>query len=415
VKKKLFYGIYLLGFVLIVFGAIELYLSHIINNPKKCPLSWEKNLDSYYNECERSVIQYESEMAQYDTGLFYTLKPGNFVFENSEFKTPYMVNSMGCRDDESSLNKPKIVMVGDSYGMGWGVNQDETYANLVEKEINTPVLNMGISSYGTPREMRFLERVNTDSLEYLIIQHCPNDYGEIVQYLWKDNNLVVSNKNVYDSIANIATANKSYYPFKRTVEFLPTLLGREKEVEIDSINYPKVPQFNIFKGFLDIIRSTKNIPKHTKIIVFTIGVKGFSNDFMKSVEATLDKEFSSSLHDRITFLDFSKVLKPENYFVLDAHINASGHKIIAETLTKYINSKPRGAFQKAWHYENGNISIKASYYNHYKQGLATYYWPNGNKSLEVSYVKGEKEGIEIRFNKKGEEIERKNYSKGIEL
>lgn len=414
-KKKLFYGIYLLGFVLIVFGAIELYLSHIINNPKKCPQSWEKNLEAYYNESERSVIQYESEMAQYDTRLFYTLKPGKFVFENTEFKTLYKVNSIGCRDDEPSLNTPKVVMVGDSYGMGWGVNQDETYANIVEEKINTMVLNMGISSYGTPREMKFLERVNTDSLEYLIIQHCPNDYGEIVQYLWKDNNLVVSNKNIYDSIASMATANKSYFLFKRTIELLPILLGRQKEVEIDSMNYSKVPQFNIYKGFLDIIRSTKNIPKHTKIIVFTVGVKGFNNDFMESVEATLNKEFSSSLYDQITFLDFSKALKLENYFVLDAHINASGHKIIADTLAKYIKAEPRGVFQKKWYYDNGNVSIKSSYFNHYKQGLTTYYWPNGIVSMQTNYVKGEKEGIEIRFNKKGEEIERKNYSKGIEL
>jgi len=415
VKKQLFYILYLLSFVVIVFGAIETYLSYIVNNPKKCPKKWEKKLEVYYSEFERSVIQYEPEMAQYDTGLFYTLKPGEFIFENSEFKTPFKVNSIGCRDDEASLEYPKIIMSGDSYGMGWGVNQNETYADLVEKKLNTKVLNMGVSSYGTPREMKFLERVNTDSLQYLIVQYCPNDYGEIVQYLWHENELVVSNNHIYDSIANLARKDKSYNLFSRTKNFLPMVLGVEKEIKYEKTNHPKVPEFNIYKGFLDVIRNAKNIPKHTKIIVFTMGVKGFTNDFMKSVETTLNKEFSSSLYDQITFLDFSKVLKPKNYFVLDSHINASGHQIIADTLAKYIRQKPKGKHEKNWHYDNGNISIKASYFNHYKQGVTTYYWLNGNKSLETNYVKGEKHGLEIQFNEKGEEVGRKNYNRGVEL
>lgn len=414
-KKQLFYTLYLLTFVFLFFGGVELYLSFIVNNPEKSPISWKKNLETYYSEFERSIIQYEPSMAQYDTGLFYTLKPGKFIFSNSEFKTPFNVNSIGCRDDDVSLKSPKIIMVGDSYGMGWGVNQDETYAELVESKINTQVLNMGISSYGTPREMKLLERVNTDSLQYLIIQHCPNDYGEIVQYLWHENKLVISSENVYDSIAALSTENRPYYLFKRTKEFLPILLGSKKEVKMDTTNYPEVPNFNIYKGFLDVIRNASNIPKHTKIIVFTLGVKGFSNNFMESVEATLNRSFSSSLHDRVTFLDFSKVLKPKNYFVLDGHINATGHRIIADTLAKYIEENKKGKFEKKWHYDSGNVSIQASYFNHYKQGITTYYWPNGNKSQETNYYKGEKDGLEIRYSENGDEVDRKNYKMGVEL
>ena len=408
-KKSLFYGLYLLSFVLLFFGVVEFYLTYIIHHPEKCPETWFQKLAVYCTEFERSVIQYEPAMAQYDTGLFYTLKPGEFIFKNTEFTTPFKVNSIGCRDDEASLDCPKIIMVGDSYGMGWGVNQDETYADLVEKKLTKTVLNMGISSYGTPREMKFLERVNTDSLKYLIIQHCPNDYGEIVQYLWHDYQLEISSHHVYDSIAQLARKDKTYYPFKRTQQFFPMLLGGESQLILPPKKYPKVPDFNIYKGFLDVIRKTPAISKQTKIIVFTLGVKGFKNDFMEKVAHTLDKEFGSSLYDQITFLDFSTVLKPENYFVLDAHINASGHQIIADTLMKYIHQKPKGKHQKKWYYENGNISIEASYVNHYKEGVTTYYWPNGNKSMQTTYSKGEKKGEEIRFNKKGEELKRINY------
>ena len=32
--------------------------------------------------------------------------------------------------------------------MGWGVNDDETYSAILEKNINKKVFNQGVSSYG---------------------------------------------------------------------------------------------------------------------------------------------------------------------------------------------------------------------------------------------------------------------------
>jgi hypothetical protein len=416
-KQRLFYLLYLFTVVLVFFTGVELALNYLMNNPDKCSDKWKNIIKEYYRGYDTFFIQQEKEMAQYDTSLFYTLKPGEFTFYNREFSTPYVVNSIGVRDDEESLNYPKIVMVGDSYGMGWGVEQDKTYASLVEQELGVKVLNTAISSYGTPREMEILNRVKTDSMEYLIIQYCPNDYIEIAEYVRHDNKLVVSPEVIYDSICDVVKERTHYYPFKTTKELLPMLIKRDepeatsKDVK-EKVTSDKKP-VNVAKGFLDAIRNAKNIPAHTKIYIFTLDDVGFTNYFMINVEKTLNKEFSSSLHDRITFLDFSQVLKPENYFILDNHVNAFAQQIIADTLIKYIKQQPKGKFEKKWYYDNGSLSVKASYFNHYKEGLTSYYWPNGSLSMQTNYHKGAKEGEEIRFNESGKEIERLEYEKGI--
>ena len=416
-RNKIVYIIYLLVVVLAVFGSIEVALNYLMNHPEKCPEKWKDIIIRYYKDHDTYFIQQEEDMAQYDSTLFYTLKPGKFTFYNREFSTPYVVNSIGVRDDEASLNYPKIVMVGDSYGMGWGVDQDKTYASLVEKELGVKVLNTAISSYGTPREMKMLDRVKTDSLDYLVIQYCPNDYIEIAEYIRHNHQLVVSPQSTYDSICKVVKDRTHYYPFKTTRELLPMLLNEKPKV--DSLTDGKMnkkpvkPPVNVAKGFLDAIRYSSNLPSHTKIYIFTLHEKGFTNYFLENVSKTLNMEFSSSLHDRITFLDFSTVLKPEDYFVLDIHVNESAHQIIADTLVKYIKQKPIGKHQKKWYYDNGNVSIQASYVNHYKEGITTYYWPSGNKSMQTNYIKGAKNGLEVQYNEDGVEVNRRIYKKGV--
>jgi hypothetical protein len=82
------------------------------------------------------------------------------------------------RDDEESLFSPEIVVVGDSQAMGWGVSQDLTFSSLLENALGKPILNAAISSYGTARELKILERIDLSNLKFLIIQYSDNDYRE---------------------------------------------------------------------------------------------------------------------------------------------------------------------------------------------------------------------------------------------
>jgi len=124
------------------------------------------------------LIHLEPECARYDPELLYTLRPGQCVFSNWEFSTEIRVNSLGVRDDEASLRTPEIIVLGDSHALGWGVDQDEVFAQRIERGSPFTVLNTGISSYATVRQMRLLDRIDTTNLKYLIVQYCDNDYRE---------------------------------------------------------------------------------------------------------------------------------------------------------------------------------------------------------------------------------------------
>ena len=89
-----------------------------------------------YFSSDRMLVQYQKDCAHYDPLVSYRLTPGSCLFQNREFKTRIEVNSAGLRDDENSLRAPEIIVLGDSYAMGHGVNQMEAFPALLETLLN---------------------------------------------------------------------------------------------------------------------------------------------------------------------------------------------------------------------------------------------------------------------------------------
>jgi hypothetical protein len=110
-------------------------------------------------------VQFLKDCGKFDPELFYTLKPGEFEFGSRGFKkNRFFANSLGLRDSEESLHKPTIIVLGDSYAMGWGVEQNQTFAKLLESQTRLKTLNCGISSYGTVREIKMLDRIDNPTI-----------------------------------------------------------------------------------------------------------------------------------------------------------------------------------------------------------------------------------------------------------
>lgn len=86
-----------------------------------------------------------------------------------------VTNSFGLRGPETTLEKPpgvfRIVVLGDSVTMGWGVLQDQTYPAVLEKMLNKhppvgwpvnryyEVLNLGVGNYNTVQEVTTLQEI----------------------------------------------------------------------------------------------------------------------------------------------------------------------------------------------------------------------------------------------------------------
>ena len=85
---------------------------------------------------------------------------------------PVSINSEGLRDREFSLEKPpgvyRVMMLGDSTTLGWGVRQEDTAAKLLEPKLNealppgfnhVEVINTGVGNYDTVQEVTYYETI----------------------------------------------------------------------------------------------------------------------------------------------------------------------------------------------------------------------------------------------------------------
>ncbi|MEM6726069.1 MAG: SGNH/GDSL hydrolase family protein [Bacteroidota bacterium] len=377
--RRFLFPLYVLSILVVVLVTSECSLNYMMNHSKDYAPALQEKLSQYYHLYECRYIQLEPTMARYDSSLFYTLRPGTFEYNNREFSTQYAINSLGCRDSEDDLNFPEIVVLGDSYAMGWGVEAEACFANRIEAATGLRVLNAAISSYGTPRQMGLLNRIQTDSLKYLIIQYCGNDYREIYDYAKNKDQLKVSSESIYDSLSNHIRHVTRNYPLKLTRSLLPTLFGL-KEFAQPVESEPLDPRIQVPNIFLDLIRLSDQIPAQTTIYVFHIYDKGFNNNFLNQVKALLDQSFDYEWSERIQFIDLSDSFEDHHYFDLDMHINNRGHQLVADSLIQRIQNEPKGPRVKHYYYNTNQLAARVEYMGYLRDGRTTYYWNNGRIS-----------------------------------
>lgn len=143
-------------------------------------------------EASRTQIVNENEFGfyEYDPVLGWRGRPnseGTLVTTESE--TEVRVNSVGLRDQEYSLAKPegvtRIAVLGDSFVWGYGVEQDENFAAVLETQLNeagypVEVLNFGLTGYGTDQDyLAYLEEARAYDPDIVILAFYENDVLEV--------------------------------------------------------------------------------------------------------------------------------------------------------------------------------------------------------------------------------------------
>src|SRR5690606_10532908 len=97
----------------------------------------------------RDIIQpHESD------AVMYELKPNTeVVFKRAKVK----INSYGSRGPERPIQKPegtyRVALLGDSFAFGWGVEQGDGFAQVLEDELNKiykDSINIEVINFGTP-------------------------------------------------------------------------------------------------------------------------------------------------------------------------------------------------------------------------------------------------------------------------
>jgi lysophospholipase L1-like esterase len=105
--------------------------------------------------------------------------------QKGRFTSSFTTNSVGLRDREHAVERGsarhRIVILGDSFAWGWGVNDDQLFSRHLELLLPAvEVINLGVTAYGLPQEIAWLRLVG---LRYrpdiVVLALCQNDIYDV--------------------------------------------------------------------------------------------------------------------------------------------------------------------------------------------------------------------------------------------
>jgi len=286
-----------------------------------------------YSDVDRRLVQLEESSARYDPVLLYTLRPGRFTFSNREFSTSFEVNSLGVRDSEAALSAPDVLVTGDSYAMGWGVEQDETFAARIGRATGRRVLDAAVSSYGTVRELILLGRADTSHARTLIVQYCRNDLFENREFRRNGNHHRPSPERAWHAAMANLRARRRYVPGRFTERAISVLLGLDRDPN-QVTGAATEEEAELFLNAL--LEASPSVPlDRLRTIVFDPTNPRRVEDpssFVRALVKRLDAPEHQAIAAFIHVVDVAPRLGPEDYFLIDDHLRASGHEKIAKAI-----------------------------------------------------------------------------------
>lgn len=308
---------YFLLFFLIYIISGYLLLRGITPNVK---LINNYQVNFYLESGLRNIWQNNLDCVEFDKDLIYLPKLNNCNFKNIEFDTNISFDKFGRISNHPDKEKNKnqsIAVIGDSYAMGWGVNDNETFSHILENKINKNVYNLAVSSYGTRRELIRLQKSGLlDLIDTVIIQYCYNDFGENQSF--KINSEIESNKKFQTITSSKSTSN--WRKFRRIFRYsaqIPIDLIQNKSNSLDFL-----PHQNLLLSVLS------EYPKIMSKKIYIFYTNGPNLKFSNFPNGKLLN------YDNIYFLDID--INDNHYFKIDGHLNKDGHEFIAEELSKII-------------------------------------------------------------------------------
>ena len=126
---------------------------------------------------------------KYDPLLGWAHQPGQEgIFETPQFRTTVRINLKGLRDREHAYERSddsgRVLVIGDSFAWGYGVEESQRFSQLLETSMGVEVINAGVSGYSTDQELLWLrnEGIKYDP-DLVILVLSGNDIGDNSQQL----------------------------------------------------------------------------------------------------------------------------------------------------------------------------------------------------------------------------------------
>jgi hypothetical protein len=317
-------GLSLLTFIIYAMTSAVILFASFFLLQKGIPsdLPWinavQKHL--YFNGM-RNILQAQPECVEFDEDLIYKPRDGTYRFDNVEFKTVLNFSPEG----RYTGAKPKgmgIAVLGDSYAVGWGVGDEETFSAELQRLSGRPVYNLGVSSYGTVRELIRMEKSGLmDKVDTIVIQYCDNDLRENLTYKSSllpniKKFMILTQSPKLNFFGRLGLLNQGYW-----FAFSAPYFGLKKW-----LSPPKAKDFLPHYQPLITALSRHEALMSKRVIVFYSN--GYGEKFL-TFPVGKDRQLP---HVEFADLDFDR----DDYYRIDDHLNSAGHKKAAQRLFTLI-------------------------------------------------------------------------------
>ena len=94
----------------------------------------------------------------HDTGYQYAPSLSTRMTRPEEFDVAFDTNAEGMRDDELGPKQGvRVLLLGDSFASGYGVERNEMFADLLERELGVEIINAAVGGYEIVHQVRYFE------------------------------------------------------------------------------------------------------------------------------------------------------------------------------------------------------------------------------------------------------------------
>jgi hypothetical protein len=285
------------------------------------------------------------------------------IFESAEFRIAVSINQKGLRDRDYSYErtseKKRILVLGDSFVWGFGVEQDQIFTEQLEDLLpNVEVINAGVSGYSTDQELLWLksEGVKYDpDLGILVVRGIDDSLNHLERvYVVYYKPRFTFGENGHLELQNVpvpqaSAFERSLYLGRRhssLVNFLiqnvrPTILqklhgqGSFETQKLETFRESDASeQFTLTLALIDEIRRVAET-ENAQLMIVTNSIFWWPHQ----LDATYE-ELVRALRDNYPYvidIEASTGYSSAQMTIPhDGHWNQDGHRFVAEQLLKFI-------------------------------------------------------------------------------
>lgn len=281
------------------------------------------------------------------------LGPKNAVVRQRKNTGDYDVqlrfNAYGFRDDADVVDSKADdwVVVGDSFSMGWGVEEDEKYSEVLEALLGTTVYNIAAPSAHIRTYAHLLEYAHRHGLQaqQVIVGICmENDllaYDRPSRVNRPERQRKVRQRARFAQVKRyLAEHSALYFLATSAVHQSETLRGVAQRIGWMRANVPSqrntpLPQ-EVIDASVALLVDIAQPYNKTKIVL--IPSRGLWLSEHRAIEAATHARFAQALAQAgLEVVDLKEAFERENnplayHFAHDGHWNPQGHRLTAETL-----------------------------------------------------------------------------------